>query len=158
MARAQAPRAVRTPSAAARRPPPPFLAEKLKTPKKLYHAKTRKAIRGVKKERRSRRSIQRTSRRPSDCRRAAGSSGPRCRSACESTRHDNWIPADWLIRCFLFFGQWMGMQLQPNQDQESRAQSRISFAVPLPLQHRHHQRPHQNRLSTPPQALLLPRP
>ena len=77
-------------------------------------------------------------------------------SACESTRHDNWIPADWLICCFLFFGQWMGMQLQPNQDQESRAQSRISFAVPLPLQHRHHQRPHQNRRSPPPQALLLP--
>ena len=77
-------------------------------------------------------------------------------SACESTRHDNWIPADWLICCFLFLGQWMGMQLQPNQDQESRAQSRISFAVPLPLQHRHHQRPHQNRRSPPPQALLLP--
>ena len=77
-------------------------------------------------------------------------------SACESTRHDNWIPADWLICCFLFFGQWMGMQLQPNQDQESRAQSRISFAVPLPLQHRHHQHPHQNRRSPPPQALLLP--
>ena len=75
-------------------------------------------------------------------------------SACESTRHDNWIPADWLICCFLFFGQWMGMQLQPNQDQESRAQSRISFAVPLPLQHRHHQRPHQNRRSPLPQALL----
>ena len=33
MARAQAPRAVRTPSAAAQRPPAPFLAEKLKTPK-----------------------------------------------------------------------------------------------------------------------------
>ena len=45
---------------------------------KPNHAKTRKASRGVKEERRSRRSIQWASRRPSDCRRAAGSSGPRC--------------------------------------------------------------------------------